>query len=484
MLRALSFLCALAPSVALAQAVPEAPRPTFDLAAAIAEGPPMTAERAAARALAASPSMEEARALSRAAEASVARARAAMLPRLELSATYQHIDGFPDGEIAIGGDPAALEAARMLAERVSDPAARTLWLGSLEQQGRGASIEIPRDRFGLSARLTWPVSDLFFAMMPALEAAEQSARARALSLEASQRGVVRSAREAFYQLARARGGLAVAQEAARQADALRAQIEAAVRAGLLTEADRLAADARVASAERAVATAEMGVAVADAALRAMLDAEDGPAHGVAEPLFVDDPSPPRPAAALASEAVARRPELEALRAQIRSRGAARAASAASGYPHLSVYAGADYANPNRYQIPPRAEFTPSWEVGAAVVWSPNDTLSAAHQGDALSAEIAALEAQEAQLARMVRLEVRQARARWMAARASIDAARTEREAAEAAYESRFAQLHAGHATSADLFAAEGQLNGARLAELDAAIQLHLARVQLEHATGE
>jgi len=98
----------------------------------------MTAERAAARALAASPSMEEARALSRAAEASVARARAAMLPRLELSATYQHIDGFPDGEIAIGGDPAALEAARMLAERVSDPAARTLWLGSLEQQGRGA----------------------------------------------------------------------------------------------------------------------------------------------------------------------------------------------------------------------------------------------------------------------------------------------------------------------------------------------------------
>ena len=64
------------------------------------------------------------------------------------------------------------------------------------------------------------------------------------------------------------------------------------------------------------------------------------------------------------------------------------------------------------------------------------------------------------------------------------AARTAREAAEAAYESRLAQLRAGHATTAELFAAEGQLNAARFAELDAAVQLQLARTQLDYAIGD
>lgn len=489
MSRLVFFSCLFVPSLALAQPaqpvrVPDAPARTFDLATAIADGPPMTAEQAAARALAASPTMEQARALGRAAEASVARARAAMLPRLELTASYAHIDGFADGEIGIGADPASLEAARMLAERVSDPAARTLWLGSLEQQSGTATIVIPRDRVGFGARLTWPVSDLFFAMMPALEAAEAGARARELSIEASQRGVQRSAREAFYQLARARGGLAVAQEAVRQAEAQRAQIEAAVRAGLMTDADRLSAEARVASTRQAVASAEAGVLVADAALRAMIDADDGAVYGVAEPLLDGEVDAPAPVAASTRRALAQRAEIQALRAQVDARRAATQATQASGYPHLMVYAGADYANPNRYQIPPRAEFTPSWEVGAMLTWSPNDTLGAAHQTDAMSAETAAVEAQITQLERAIGLEVRQAHARLGAARTSVAAARTAREATEAAYESRLAQLRAGHATTAELFAAEGQLNAARFAELDAAVQLQLARTQLEYAVGD
>src|SRR5690606_13678529 len=121
-------------ALALTTPLPAYAQDAFDLQAALAEGPPMTADRAASTALASSPSIERARALSRMSEAAVSRARAAMLPRLELSARYAHVDGFPDGEIAIGGDPDALAAARMLADRVSDPAARTLWLGTLEQQ--------------------------------------------------------------------------------------------------------------------------------------------------------------------------------------------------------------------------------------------------------------------------------------------------------------------------------------------------------------
>ncbi|MCA9609431.1 MAG: TolC family protein, partial [Myxococcales bacterium] len=167
---------ALLAAPAAAQDVPEAPTDAFDVRAAIREGTPLTAAQAAEQAVESAPTLERARALNRAAEAQVARARAAMLPRLELSATYQHVDGFPDGQISLGADPAALDAARVLAGMVSDPAARTLWLANIESQSSGgATIAIPRDRINFQARLTWPVSDLFFSVLPAVDAAEAGA---------------------------------------------------------------------------------------------------------------------------------------------------------------------------------------------------------------------------------------------------------------------------------------------------------------------
>lgn len=470
-------------ALALTTPLPAYAQDAFDLQAALAEGPPMTADRAASIALESSPSIERARALSRMSEAAVSRARAAMLPRLELSARYAHVDGFPDGEIAIGGDPDALAAARMLADRVSDPAARTLWLGTLEQQSGGnVTLSIPRDQIAFGARLTWPVSDLFFAMLPALESAEAGVRARELSLRASEAEVALRAREAFYQLARARGGLAVARQAHVQAEAQRARIDAAVSAGLLTEADRLSADARVAAAEQAIAMAEAGVEVADAALRAVLGADEGPVYGIGEPLEEAGEAPPS-AAALISRALARRPEILALRESLGAQRAAARASDASGYPHLALFAGADYASPNRYVIPPSQDFSPSWEVGAVLSWAPNDALTAAHRGEELAAQLAASEADLAQLERAIRLEVRRSHATLAAARRSVESARAALTAAEAAYASREAQLRAGDATTADLFAAESDLNRARLALLDATIDLHLARARLAYASG-
>src|SRR5690606_25446391 len=133
----------------------------------------------------------------------------------------------------------------------------------------------------------------------------------------------------YYQLARARGSLAVAVEAARQAEARRAEIEAAVRAGFLTEADRLAAEARVASAAEAIASARAGVEIADAALRSLLEDRDGPVYGIAEPMSEpgDGPGAIEP---LIAAALRRRPELEALRARLEAQRAAGRAGDARG----------------------------------------------------------------------------------------------------------------------------------------------------------
>ncbi len=480
MLRFYTWLAlSLLPLSAAAQDVPPAPTGAFDVHAAIQDGAPLTAAEAAEQAVAAAPSLERARALQRAADAVVSRARAAMLPRLELSAGYQHVDGFEDGQISLGADPASLEAARALAQMVSDPASRALWLGSIESQATGgASIRIPRDRFSFSARLTWPVSDLFFSVLPAVDAAEAGVRAREAEAEASAAGVRRSAREAYFTLARARGALAVTREADRQARAQLAQVEAAVRAGYLTAADRLMAEARVAEIEQASASAEAGVEIADAALRVLMDRGPGAPFGV-----VLDQVPEAAPAADVDAALAARAELAALRSALDAQRAAARVEDARGYPHLALYAGADLANPNRYQIPPQEVFTPSWELGAMLTWAPNDTLSAVHRGEELGAEQAALRAQIEQLSRMVRLEVTQATAQARAARRSLESARVAEAAAQAAYDARVAQVAAGHATTADLFAAEGQLNRTRLATLDAEVALRLAATHVEYAHG-
>ncbi|MCB9597023.1 MAG: TolC family protein [Sandaracinaceae bacterium] len=478
MLRSSTLITALLVTLpASAQDVPEPPREAFDLAAAIADGPPLTAARAAELAVESAPSLERARALNRAAEAQVSQARAAMLPRLELNASYQHVDGFPDGQISLGGDPAALDAARMLAGTVSDPAARALWLGSIESQSGGASIVIPRDRISFSARLTWPVSDFFFAVLPAVDAAEAGVRAREREQEAAAAGVRRSAREAYYTLARARGALAVTQEAGRQARAQLAQVEAGVRAGYLTEADRLMAESRVAEIDQAATSAQAGVEMADAGLRALLGQSGDVPYGV----VLDEV--PEAVAADEEAALAARPELAALRAALTAQRAAARVEDARGYPHVAVFAGGMVANPSPYQIPPQQVFTPSWELGAALTWAPNDTLSAFHRGEQLGAEQAAVEAQIEQLERMVRLEVSQAASQARAARQGIEAARVAEQAALAAYEARLSQVRAGEATTAELFAAEGQLNRARLATLDAEVSLRIAATRVAYAAG-
>ncbi|MCA9606644.1 MAG: TolC family protein, partial [Myxococcales bacterium] len=124
-----------------------------------------------------------------------------------------------------------------------------------------------------------------------------------------------------------------------------------------------------------------------------------------------------------------------------------------------------------------------WELGAMLTWAPNDTLNAVHRGDELGAEQAALAAQIEQLERMVRLEVTQSTAQARAARRTLEAARVAEAAAQAAYDSRLAQVRAGESTTAELFAAEGQLNRTRLATLDAEVTLRIAATQVEYAHG-
>jgi outer membrane protein TolC len=474
----------LADDVVHAEAAPAEADTSFDVGRAIAEGPALTASEAAERAAQHAPSLARVEALREAAEATVARVRMELLPRLEASARYAHVDGFPDGRV--GGISAdSLAAARALVAEVDDPEAQALLSASIEQQGRGSTIAMPRDQVALGARLTWQVSDMFFAGLPTLEAAGESARASEAQAQARALRVRLNARESFYQLARARGNLAVAERAVAQARAQQARVDAGVSAGIRAPADAASAAARVAAAEQTVSVAATAVDVADASLRTMLQDADGPVYGIAEPILVDAVDLELAASdVLIDRARAQRPEVRVLRETLLARQKTLTAQNASGYPHLAVFAGADYSMPNRYVVPPMSKFSPSWEVGAMLSYAPNDTLLAVRRKGESTAQIRALEADLLELLRALDLEVRTARASLSRSSRSIEAAQIAAKAAEAAYLQRTAELGAGEVTLADLYSAENELNLARLRLLDAAIEQQLQKARLAYAVGD
>jgi outer membrane protein TolC len=239
----------------------------------------------------------------------------------------------------------------------------------------------------------------------------------------------------------------------------------------------------VASAEQALSAAETAVDVADAALRSMLQDADGPVYAISEPLLVAG-AEPAALSTLLERARGKRPEVRAMQAALEARTHASKADKAAGYPHLAVYAGGDYASPNRYVVPPLSQFKPSWEVGATLSYAPNDTLGAQRKVAENGAQIAALQAELGELLRALDLEVRRSRATLAHAQRNIDAGQAAVEAAQAAYDRRMAELTAGEVVLADVIAAEQELNGARLRVLDAGIEQQLARVRLAYAVGE
>ncbi|HEX6244245.1 MAG TPA: TolC family protein [Polyangiales bacterium] len=477
----MSVACALFASQAWGQADPALVEP-FDLVAAMAEGTPLTADQAAARAQEVSPSIERAEALTRAAEAGVERARALLWPRLDTTVRAAHIDGFKDAIIG-GMDPGAVQAGLDLAGQITDPASQALWTTFLQGQAQGTPFKIPRNQVGLAARLSWPVIDTFLAVYPTIDAARANVRVSQADRAARQARVRLSAREAFFQLARARGSLAVAQRALLQTQAQQERIDAGVRAGIRPPSESASAASRVAAAQQTLTAAETAVDVADAALRSMLQQGDGPVYAISEPLLTES-ADPEPLPQLLERARAHRPEVVALEAVVDVRQHQIKADKAAGYPRLGVYLGGDYAMPNKYQLPPRQEFQPSWEVGATLTYAPNDTVSARRKASETEAQIEGVEAELKELLRSLELEVRRSRVTLAHAQRNIEAAQAAVVAAQAAYDRRMAELGAGEVVMADVIAADQELNGARLRVLDAGIDQQLARVRLAYALGE
>ncbi len=468
-------------------AVPPPPDTTVDLTEVLrGEGRGWTADAAAARALETAPSLDRARAAVRQAGAGADRALNALIPQLNLGFRYTRLSEIQNAGL-VSGDGPSLTPQRIeeLVAGVDDPEAAFNDRVILQGLAGFSNFTFPvvLDQFSLTAGVRYPISDVFFTILPAYEGARESVRAAEHSAGAQRESVAYSAREAYYGFARARGARAVAQISLEQAEARHRQVEAFVRAGTAAPVDELRLRAQVASARVAVVRAEAGVRLAATALRTLLHLPSDAEIAIAEDVLAPAPALDGDPDALIGRALAQREDVRALRRLIRASERRIASAEGSRYPHLAIAANLDVSNPQPRVFPQTQEFRESWDVSAVLSWSPHDLLN----GEAQAGEARALRDQaEADLRSLedgIRLQVTEAATSYMASREALEAAQVGVEAAEESYRVQLERYRAGAATLTDLSDAAGEQARAQLELVSAATAARIAHAALRRALG-
>jgi outer membrane protein TolC len=444
---------------------------SFDFSAELNQGSEsLSADQVAALAVKTAPSLVKANATSEQAREAASQAVVAVYPRLDLIAQYTRLS--PPPTISL---PFALPGLDANGQPMIDP---------MTMQPVLRPFAFPKalvNQYLLQAKVSYPVSDLFFQILPRYRAAQETARARELSARAESFSIALQAREAFYNYARARAALLVARSALAQREAQLRDTESLVKAGTLARVEQMRADADVAATRVAVARALGSVAVARTALRTLLHREGEQDIAVSEDFSQPLPALGEDKEQLLQEALRNRSELKSLETMAGVADRNERAANADKLPKLSVAGQTEVANPNQRANAFVSKWTPTWEVLGLLTWSPNDFAS----GDARASQAAAQRAQAladiAALEDAVRLEVSRAYEDYQAAREAMSSALTEIGASEESYRVRREQFRAGAAVATDVIIAEGDLNRARLDLINASIDLRIARARLTRA---
>jgi outer membrane protein TolC len=489
----ISFVLAVAGAVAEAQGEIPAPEAAPETATVLGDAfrellvpHGLTADAAAELAKARAPGMKRAEAGVDVASARAKEARAAFFGRAEVGYRYTRIKKItnpPIFQAPDGFDPATLD---MLTNNVTDPSAQQLfqYYGALLGGLSNATFPILQNRQALFASYTYPVSDVFFRVLPGYRAADRAREASELELVAATANVERDARTAYFEYARALSANIVAQQSLVQMEAARNQIKALVEGGVLPPVDLMRVNAQLASVEVGVARAALGVRVTEQLLRALLGLDSAEAIALATSVL-DEPAGVDFTEEEALEmAMSQRPELKALRAATEAQRYAARAAAGGRYPQVFAAGNAEYSNPNPLIFPQEQRFRSSWDVSAIVRWSPDEAVIAERRREAALAELQRIEADETALTDALRVEIAQAHRGFEAARIALDAARVGLEAAEESYRVRVMQLDAGAAVTRDLIDAESDLTRARLELVYAVVGIRQARVALDYAIGK
>jgi outer membrane protein TolC len=429
----------------------------------------LTAEQVGRRAAETSYSASAARENVRAASARVDQAWAAFLPRLTGTFKYTRLSDFT---------PPSLGAGSL----VATPAAPGT-PNPTPTVAAGFSFPVVVDNWSLEAQVVVPISDYFLRINQVYSAATKSREAARLDVVSANAKASTEGKLAFYNWARARASVVVAEQSLETAKTHLGDAKSLVDAGLASRADVLRAETGVAGAELAVERTKNLVEITQKQVSLAIHAKDGERLSLGEALETDPPAFNGDLVALVAEGKTSRTEVRSI--DINTEAARRQAAAvrAGAYPSFAAFGVATYANPNARRIPQSEEWFGTWALGAQLTWTPSDVASALAGANDIEARVASAEQQRAAIRDGVELEVTQA---YQSVReAEVAAATSGRlvRSAEEAYRVARELFVVGRATSTTLTDAETELTRARLELVNARIDLRTSRVRLDHATG-
>jgi outer membrane protein TolC len=195
------------------------------------------------------------------------------------------------------------------------------------------------------------------------------------------------------------------------------------------------------------------------------------------------PASPQAARQLVADALSNRLELKAIDETYRSLDSGRKAIAAGRLPRLDAVADVLYANPNQRYFPQQSVWNASWSLGVVASWNVDELFLSSARSDEVAANAAQVAAQRRTLSAAIAAEVVAAQLDVVRARAALVARKTGIAAAEESYRVTTDHFQIGTATASDMVDAETDLLQARLAMTNARIDLAVAAVRLEHASG-
>jgi outer membrane protein TolC len=416
----------------------------------------LTADQVGQRAMDTSFAAKQSIETMRAAQARMGAAWAAFLPRLAGIAKYTRLSEIHPADINIGGGQ-IIPGSFLLPP---------IW-----------------DQTIFQATLTIPLSDYLLKINQAYTAATRSTDAARYDIGAARATALTNGKVAYYSWLQARAQVIVAVQALNDQRVHLKDSKNQFTVGNASKADVLRAETAVASAELAVVQAVNTSDLAETQMRNAVHAPAGQKFSPGEGLDNQPPTLQGTLPGLVEEALSSRLEIKSIKANAESARQTSVANKASRYPVVSAFGDATEGNPNPRYIPASQTWNSTWDVGIQATWAPNDILIAnSGQGD-YEARANALEAQAQVTRENVVVEVTQDFQAFKQAEFAIDSTRRELASATEAYRVARELFNNGRGTFTTLTDSEGELTRARIDAVNAAVNVRLARVRLEHAVG-
>ena len=349
--------------------------------------------------------------------------------------------------------------------------------------GPGASITFPENNYLGEANVVLNLSDYLVRYPRLISAARLGTEAARIGKRSSEVDTASDARLTYYEWVRAKLQNLIAKRQLTQIRATLGQVRALADAQRVSRADLMRVESQEAQIEQTADQLQQLADLREEQLRILIGAGNEPLS-VGEDVRVDVTAPSAGALEeLVTSATKLRLDFKAYDVGIEAKEKQRSAEKAGLYPKLSAFATADYARPNQRVFPSVDEFRFTWQAGVQLTWTLNEALVTNAQDKRFAAEIRELRANRENLERGTRIQVLAAQQGVAIAQRALLTSKKGLDAANESYRVRLALLAAQRATAVELVDAETELTRARIAALNARIDLRIAMVELQHAIG-